>query len=135
MSMDVLVVDDNKFAAVALGKLLKADGYTVHLAYDGESALEIAQQLNPYAIILDLALPGMSGYEVARILKEDRGSSALLIALTGYGQKEDRFMSRKAGFDYHLTKPILSAEIERLINAPRTKIDRRIAQFNHEREG
>ncbi len=111
----ILVVDDNERIAQAIGTLLRRDGYEVETAYDGETALKVAQDTYPEAIILDLDLPGKSGYEVARTLKRELHSSVLLIALTGYGQREDKQKAREAGFDYHLTKPILIADIEKLL--------------------
>ncbi len=116
----LLVVDDNRRAAQALGKLLSKDGYEVTVAYDGEAALSIAQQTKPDAIILDIDLPGKNGYEVARALKYELNCPATLIALTGYyGQLEDKDEARDAGFDYHLTKPVLVADIEKLLNKPK----------------
>lgn len=115
----VLVVDDNHTAALALGKLLEQDGYTVETAFDGETALAIAEEAHPDAIILDLNLPGKNGYEVVRTLRRDLYSTALFIALSGYGQQEHKRMAREAGFDYHLTKPILVSEIEELLNIPK----------------
>jgi CheY-like chemotaxis protein len=103
----VLVVDDNVDAATSLALLLKLDGHDVALAHDGPAALVAARTFNPKVILLDIGLPGMSGYEVARELRRDPAfSETTLIALTGYGQAEDRRRSKTAGFDHHLTKPI-----------------------------
>jgi len=120
----VLIVDDNKYAALALQELLGKDGYDVDVAYDGETALIMARDADPDVIVLDIKLPGKSGYDVARILKQELHSSALLIALTGlYGRAEDKRKAREAGFDHHLIKPILTSEIEELIDAPRTPVE------------
>ena len=119
---NVLIVDDNQSVTSALGKLLERDGYKVETACDGETALMIAQESYPDAIILDIDLPGKNGYEIVRTLRKNLYSAALLIALSGYGQAEHKRMAREAGFDYHLTKPVLVAEIEQLLNAPRTKV-------------
>ncbi|HZZ94485.1 MAG TPA: PAS domain S-box protein [Usitatibacter sp.] len=103
----VLVVDDNVDAATSLALLLKLDGHDVKLAHDGPGALTAARAFTPQVIVLDIGLPGMSGYEVARELRRDRAfAETMLIALTGYGQAEDRRKSKSAGFDHHLTKPI-----------------------------
>lgn len=107
----VLVVDDNQEAAQGLGKLLTLRGHDVTLAYGGTDALSAAKREEPNIILLDIGLPDMDGYEVARSLREDDTDSAL-IALTGYGQEEDKQRAKNAGFDYHLTKPVGLAEIE-----------------------
>jgi len=107
----VLVVDDNQEAAQGLGKLLTLRGHNVTLAYAGTDALSAAKREEPNIILLDIGLPDMDGYEVARSLREDETGSAL-IALTGYGQEEDKQRAKNAGFDYHLTKPVGLAEIE-----------------------
>jgi len=103
----VLVVDDNVDAATSLALLLKLDGHDVKLAHDGPAALLAARSFEPQVVLLDIGLPGMSGYEVARELRRDPAfAETTLIALTGYGQAEDRRKSKSAGFDHHLTKPI-----------------------------
>jgi signal transduction histidine kinase/CheY-like chemotaxis protein len=110
----VLVVDDNEAAATGLAELLRYKGHTVGLAYDGFSALETVQKFSPQIIIVDIGMPVMDGYEVARKLKERSDSPFTLIALTGYGQDEDKAKARVAGFDYHLTKPISIMDIEKI---------------------
>jgi CheY-like chemotaxis protein len=103
----VLVVDDNVDAATSLALLLKLDGHDVKLAHDGPAALTAARACSPQVILLDIGLPGMSGYDVARELRRDPAfAETMLVALTGYGQAEDRRKSKSAGFDHHLTKPI-----------------------------
>jgi signal transduction histidine kinase len=103
----VLVVDDNVDAAEALSDALSLEGYEVEVAHDGEAALERARVSSPHVIFLDIGLPGLDGYEVARRLREQPGfESVRLVALTGYGQSEDRKRSREAGFDAHLVKPV-----------------------------
>ena len=111
MPLDILVVDDNVDAATALGKLLEARGHDVMLCHDGASTLTSAESFKPDAIFIDIGLPDMSGYEVARELRK-RGSPSALIALTGYGQESDKAKAREAGFAYHLTKPVSLAQIE-----------------------
>jgi PAS domain S-box-containing protein len=103
----VLVVDDNHDMASGLAKLLSLLGHDVQTAYDGRTAVELALTYCPEVVLLDIGLPGMSGYEVARRLREEASSrDALIIAITGYGQEEDFRKSKEAGFDHHLVKPI-----------------------------
>jgi PAS domain S-box-containing protein len=103
----VLVVDDNVDAADILSEFLKLAGYQTRVAYDGRSAVEMAEMLEPAVVLLDLGLPHLNGFEVARRLRSlPWGGSACLIALTGWGQEEDLQRSREAGFDEHLTKPV-----------------------------
>jgi CheY-like chemotaxis protein len=102
----VLVVDDNRDAADSLGVLLDVLGYEVRVAHDGNAALEAVGRFDPVLVLLDLGMPEMDGYEVARRLRAGPGGHALVIvALTGWGQEEDRQRSRAAGFDHHLVKP------------------------------
>jgi PAS domain S-box-containing protein len=109
---DVLVVDDNKDAADGLALLLELEGHRVHVAYDGHSALECAQRENPSVMVLDIGLPGMDGYELARQLRaHPHTTSTTLIALSGYGQDADRRRAREAGFDHHLVKPVDPQEL------------------------
>jgi CheY-like chemotaxis protein len=115
----VLVVDDNVDAAESLGRLLRLLGHEVAVAHDGPAALDAFAAARPEVVFLDIGLPGMDGYEVSRRLRGSRaGSDALLVALTGYGQDEDRARSREAGFDHHLVKPVDPAAIEDLLAAP-----------------
>jgi len=103
----ILVVDDNKDAAHALGRLLQKIGHEVAYAYDGPSAVTTALNYQPGIILLDIGLPEMDGYEVAqRIRKTSMLQGVLLVAISGYGQEEDKIRSEEAGFDYHFTKPI-----------------------------
>jgi PAS domain S-box-containing protein len=103
----VLIVDDNVDAANALSQLLRSVGYQPHIAYDGRSAIEMAEILQPAVVLLDLGLPHMSGHEVAQHLRGlSWGRSIRLIAVTGWGGTEDLHRSREAGFDEHLTKPV-----------------------------
>jgi PAS domain S-box-containing protein len=103
----ILLVDDNKDNADSLGMLLKFLGAEVQIAYDGPSALEALKTTRPSLILLDIGLPGMDGYEVARRVRQmPEFSNIMLIALTGWGQEEDRRRTREAGFDHHLVKPV-----------------------------
>jgi PAS domain S-box-containing protein len=111
----VLIVEDNEDAAETLRIVLETKGNEVEVAYDGESALEAATSFGPEIVLCDIGLPGgMNGYDVARTLR-DRGQSAFLVAVTGYGRPEDVRRATDAGFDAHLTKPIEVAKIEDLI--------------------
>ena len=105
-SRRVLVVEDNVDSAQSLAAVLGSRGHTVTLAYDGPSALAKAEQQVFDVVILDIGLPGMDGYQVARTLRGRSSSAGLaIVALTGYGQKEDVAMAREAGCDEHLVKP------------------------------
>jgi PAS domain S-box-containing protein len=112
----ILVVDDNRDAAGTLSTLLRMRGHHVREAYDGRSALIEAQRSMPEMVFLDLGMPQMDGYEVARELRRQTGTERLtLVALTGWGQAEDRRRTAEAGFDHHLVKPADSAEIARVV--------------------
>jgi PAS domain S-box-containing protein len=112
----ILLVEDSPDAALALSYLLESLGHEISLARDGHLALEVAEKLVPDIVILDIGLPGMDGYEVARRMRELPDlRSTVLIALTGYGQEDDRRRSREAGFDHHFVKPVSFEEIERVL--------------------
>ncbi|HVX12382.1 MAG TPA: PAS domain S-box protein [Pirellulales bacterium] len=103
----LLIVDDNHDAANSLGTLLQLQGHHVRIAYSGMATLEIAKEFIPDAVLLDIGMPGMDGYEVAMRLRELPAlQNTMLIALTGWGQQEDRRRSAEAGFDRHLVKPL-----------------------------
>ena len=103
----ILVVDDNQDSADSLVMLCELDGHQVHTAYDGLEAVEAATSLQLDVILLDIGLPGLNGYEAARqIRSQPRNQDLMLVALTGWGQKEDRERSEEAGFDAHLVKPV-----------------------------
>jgi len=102
----VLVVDDNRDAAQSLGLLLKLLGAEVRVVHDGPAALEMIPSYAPSVVLLDIGMPGMDGYDVARRIREQpEGQDLMLIALTGWGQEEDRRRTSEAGFDHHLLKP------------------------------
>jgi len=103
----ILIVDDNVDMVRGLVRLLELLGHDVQTAYDGPTAVEAARVHRPEFVLLDLGLPGMDGYQVATRLRQEQGSQdAVIIAVTGYGQEDDRCRSREAGFDHHLVKPI-----------------------------
>jgi CheY-like chemotaxis protein len=102
-----LVVDDNHDAAESLAMLLSLDGHEVEAVFSAEDALERTRTFRPQVMLLDIGLPGMDGYEVARRVRAlDGGADVRLIALTGYGQSDDRQRALAAGFDEHLVKPV-----------------------------
>ena len=114
----VLLVDDSVDAASAMSLLLETLGHDVHVAHDGLTALDLAAQCEPEVVILDIGLPGMDGYQIARTMRgREATAGALLIALTGYGQASDRQRSHEAGFDRHFVKPVSFNEIEQAIAA------------------
>ena len=104
----ILVVDDNADAAETLKLLLELEGHETRCAYSGESALAIAAEFAPDTVLLDIGVPGLSGYEVAQRLRQEAPSpeALLLVALTGWGSEEDRQQARAAGFNRHLVKPV-----------------------------
>ncbi|HEU4931860.1 MAG TPA: ATP-binding protein [Pyrinomonadaceae bacterium] len=112
----VLVVDDNRDSAETLSMLLELMGNEISVAYDGEQALTIANEIKPDVVLLDIGLPKMNGYEVARqIRNEPWGSNPILVAITGWGQTEDKDLSRESGFDHHLVKPVDHDHLLKLI--------------------
>jgi CheY-like chemotaxis protein len=115
-SRRVLVVDDNLDAAESLAMLLKVEGHETRTAHDGPSALEAAEAFRPEVVFLDIGLPRMDGYEVARRLRAQPSSAGMvLVALTGYGQEEDRRRTEEAGFDAHLVKPADPEMVQQLL--------------------
>lgn len=117
----VLIIEDNADAADSLGMYFGLQGWLAETAGDGFSGLERARQFAPDVIVCDVGLPGMDGYEVARSLRADPSAKVpLLVALTGYGQEEDKKRARRAGFDVHLTKPVDPEALQQILqNAPR----------------
>jgi len=117
-SRRVLLVDDNADGLDSLASLLRLKGHEVHVASDGFEAVRTAVAIRPEVVVLDIGMPGMDGYEVARQLRQTPDVSTMrLVALTGYGQEEDRHLSREAGFDDHLVKPIDLAVLDQLLAA------------------
>jgi PAS domain S-box-containing protein len=115
----ILVVDDNQDNAQSLAKLLKMAGHELQLAYDGLEAVAAAQRFRPDLVLLDLGLPKLNGFDVCRELRaQPWGRSMKIIALTGWGQEADRKKSNHAGFDGHLVKPLVYADLEALLAAP-----------------
>jgi CheY-like chemotaxis protein len=103
----ILVVDDNQDSAVSMTMLLELQGHEVHVAHAGQTALRVANDHRPDVILLDIGMPGMNGYEVARQLRSQEAfADTLLIAITGYGRQSDVEQTESAGFDHHLVKPV-----------------------------
>jgi CheY-like chemotaxis protein len=118
MARRIVVIDDNQDAAESLAMLLRLKGHDVQIAYDGPSGLALALDGAPDCVLVDIGLPGMDGYEVAKRLRSRDGNGrTLLIALTGYGQQEDRARSQQAGFDHHLVKPVAQNVLEDVLRA------------------
>jgi CheY-like chemotaxis protein len=110
----ILVVEDNPDAAESLRELLELFGHEAHVALTGPAGVEAARRLQPEVVLCDLGLPGMDGYAVAAALRQEPATAqAWLVAISGYGQEEDRQHSQAAGFDLHLVKPV---EYERLVS-------------------
>ena len=112
----VLVVDDSVDSAETMGELLRIWGHDVRLAHDGPAAVAAASEYRPDVILLDIGMPGMDGFAVARQLKADGIGAKMLVALTGYGEQADRERTQKAGFSHHLVKPVDPDALRKLIS-------------------
>jgi len=113
--LKILVVDDNRDAAETLSMLLELKGHEVRRAYDGDNAMQLAEDFRPQMVLLDLGMPKMNGYEACRRIRGHAwGAQMTLIAVTGWGQEEDRRKSTAAGFDGHLVKPVDPETLEDL---------------------
>ena len=112
----VLVVDDNVDGAESLAKVLQICGHETRTAHSGPEALDAARPFKPEVVLLDIGLPGMNGYEVAKRLRAEPSlDGAVLVALTGWGSEDNKRQSREAGFDFHLTKPVEVTAIESIL--------------------
>jgi CheY-like chemotaxis protein len=115
----ILVVEDNKDSADSLKMLLRLKGNDIRTAYDGLEAGEVAETFRPDLVLLDIGLPKLNGYEVARRIRQQPwGRDVVLVALTGWGQDEDRRRSQEAGFNLHIVKPLELAALEELLAKP-----------------
>ncbi len=114
--LSILVVDDNQDGAESMARLLRRAGHGVQVAYDGREALEMATAGRPAVVLLDIGLPEMDGYQVCQRLRQEGLSGALIVAMSGYGQDEDRRRSQQAGFDHHLVKPVSPTELLALLH-------------------
>ena len=114
--MRVLVVDDNGDTAESLALLLRESGHDVRTAPDGPTALEVALDYRPHVALLDIGLPGLDGYEVAKRMRQQPIlQDVVLVAMTGYGSESDRERSQEAGFDHHLVKPIKFEKVQKIL--------------------
>jgi CheY-like chemotaxis protein len=112
----VLVVDDNADAASTLGQLLKSLGHETRVVHDGPAALVAAAEFRPDVVLLDIGMPGMDGYEVARRLNALKGERKFrIVAVTGWGQEADRERAKEAGFDQHVVKPVDVGLLSRIV--------------------
>jgi CheY-like chemotaxis protein len=112
----ILVVDDNHDSALSLAMMLSIMGHDTRTAHDGESAVATAESFLPEVVLLDIGLPKLNGYEVAQRIRETAwGKSMFLIAVTGWGQEEDRQRSSEVGLNVHMVKPVEPAALERLL--------------------
>jgi PAS domain S-box-containing protein len=117
-SRRILVADDNKDSADTLALLLRRLGHEVHAVYDGQAALALAERIAPDMFVLDIGMPIMSGYELARRLRsQTQFAQTMLVAMTGWGKEEDRQRTREAGFDHHLVKPVELEALKQLLAA------------------
>jgi CheY-like chemotaxis protein len=112
----ILVVDDNRDSANSMAHMLRLTGNQVYTAFDGLEALRAAESYRPDVILMDVGMPKMNGYEAARRIREQEwGRGMVIIALTGWGQEDDKHRSRRAGCDGHLVKPVDLVELDRLL--------------------
>lgn len=115
----ILVVDDSVDSAETLAELLKIWGHDVRVAHDGETAIPAAREYRPEVVLLDIGLPGMDGFAVAAQLRKEGLGGRLLVALTGYGEQQDRDRAQEVGFDHHLVKPIDPDSLQKLLATSR----------------
>jgi CheY-like chemotaxis protein len=119
----VLMVDDNIDLVIMLASSLRQRGYSVQAAYTGPDGLILAQKWVPDVILLDIGLPGLDGYEVARRLRSHpQTRHARIIAVTGYGRDVDKKLADEAGFDAHVTKPVETPDLEKIMIVPKKKL-------------
>jgi DNA-binding response OmpR family regulator len=112
----ILIVDDNKDLATSLAVLLRIQGHVVEVVFDGNQGIETARLYRPRVVLLDIGLPSLDGYQVARALRQEGFNDTIIIAVSGYGQEDDRERSREAGMDHYLTKPVDIRTITDLID-------------------
>jgi CheY-like chemotaxis protein len=112
----ILVVDDNADSCATLATFLRLQGYGVQTVHSGSLALQMARSTRPNVVLLDIGLPGLSGYDVARVLRQEFADDVMqLVAITGYGRDEDVRQAQEAGFDMHFLKPVDPVELDRFI--------------------
>ena len=112
----ILVADDNQDAADSLAMVLRLQGHDVTVVHDGQEALDLAARVHPDAAFLDIGMPLMNGYDCCRHMRQEPwGQRVLLVAVTGWGQEEDKRRAKEVGFDHHLTKPVAPADLEKVL--------------------
>jgi DNA-binding response OmpR family regulator len=112
----ILVADDNMDEASSLAELFRFRGHAVREVYEGLGAFKLAEEFRPHAMVLDIAMPGMCGYEVSSHVRAHAwGRDTLIVALSGWGDFEDKVRSQRCGFDYHVTKPIEFTQVIKLV--------------------
>ncbi len=122
----VVVADDNVDAADAMAMFVETLGVEVRTVYEGLETVSVVEAFRPDLVLLDIAMPGLDGHEIARKIRgEDWGEEVMLVALTGWGREEDKRRTREAGFDGHLVKPVDFDGLERLIAGPPVSTRRR----------
>ncbi len=121
----ILVVDDNRDSADSLCALLQMLGHEVATAHDGPAGVQVSATFQPEVVLLDIGLPGLNGYDVARLIRQQRGAGVVLAAITGWGHDEARRHSQDAGFDYHLVKPVALSVLQDLLDSISSLVIRR----------
>ena len=117
MAFTILIIDDHETTAKIFAKLLKSLGHKILLASSGEIGLKVLKEKKPKIVLLDIDMPKMNGYQVARKIKKSKKlAQTILVALTGHGKKEDKLRASKAGFNHHIEKPASLADIKRIID-------------------
>jgi CheY-like chemotaxis protein len=117
----ILVVDDNIDSANTMGMLLRHKGNEIRIAHDGLQAMEVAETFRPEVVLLYIGLPKLNGYDVARRIREQPwGRHVMLVAMTGWGNDEDKLRSQEAGFNFHLVKPVDFGELNRVLATDKT---------------
>lgn len=119
MRRRVLIADDNRDAAESLAMLLQMEGHEVTVVHDGREAVTAFEKVRPDAALLDIGMPGLNGYEIARLIRRaPHGRDITLIAVTGWGQENDKAQATEAGFNHHFTKPVEPDAITALLARP-----------------
>ena len=115
--MNILIVDDDKDSAMTLGWLVEMLGQDYKVAHTGQEALDMAAEYNPTLVLMDISLPGMSGYEACEKMRENPAfANTIIAAQTGWGEEQHRQKTKEAGFDHHLVKPISVANLKELLD-------------------
>jgi DNA-binding response OmpR family regulator len=118
----ILIADDNQDAAETLSMLLQMDGHDVQVVHDGRAAVSAFAAFKPEIALVDIGMPELNGYEVARLVREDaHGQAVTLIAVTGWGQERDKQRALEAGFDHHFTKPVEPHRIDKILRSLPTR--------------